>query len=85
MGELPASRVTPYKPPFTFTRLDIFDLFHVRRTCGSQKIYGCIFVCFVTRAIHIEDVSSVKTDSFIQTPRRFIALQGTAKEIWSDN
>ncbi len=85
MGELPASRVTPYETPFTFTGLDIFGPFHVKRGRGSQKIYGCIFICFVTRAIHIEDVSSLETDSFIQALRRFIALRDAAKEIWSDN
>ena len=79
MGELPAARVTPYEPPFTFTGLDIFGPFHVKRGRGSQKIY--IFVCFVTRAVHIEDVGSIETDSFIQALRRFISLHGAAKEI----
>ena len=65
--------------------LDIFGLFHVKRGRGSQKIYGCIFVCFVTRAAHIEDVGSLETDSFIQALRRFISSRGAAKEIWSDN
>ena len=85
MGELPTARVTAYEPPFTFTGLDFFGPFNIKRGRSSQKIYGCIFVCFATRAVHIEDVGSLETDSFIQALRRFIALRRAAKEIWSDN
>ena len=85
MGELPTARVTAYEPPFTFTGLDFFGPFNIKRGRSSQKIYGCIFVCFATRAVHIEDVGSLETDSFIQALRRFIALRRAAKEIWSHN
>ncbi|XP_067030727.1 uncharacterized protein [Acropora muricata] len=37
------------------------------------------------RAIHIEDVSSLETDTFIQALLRFIPVRGCPKEIWSDN
>ena len=48
-------------------------------------MYGCIFVCFTTRAIHIEDVGSLEADDFIQALRRFVCTRGATKEIWSDN
>ena len=35
--------------------------------------------------VHIEDVSSLETNSFIQALRRFISNRGYPKEIWSDN
>ena len=35
-------------------------------------------------AIHIEDVSSLETDAFIQALRKFISNRGCPKEIWSD-
>lgn len=85
MGDLPKARLTPYEPPFTYTGLDFFGPFYVKRGRGTEKVYGCIFVCFTTRAIHIEDVGSLEADDFIQALRRFICTRGAAKEIWSDN
>ena len=60
MGDLPKPRVMAYDPPFTFTRLDIFAPFITKRGRGSEKIYGCVFVCFSTRAIHIENVETAR-------------------------
>ena len=34
-------------------------------------MYGCLFTCFTSRSVHIEDVSSLETDSFTKAPRRF--------------
>jgi len=68
-----------------FSGLEIFGPFHVKRGRGSQKTYGCVIVCFATRAVHIEDVGSLETDSFIEALRRFISLRGADKEIWGDN
>ena len=42
-------------------------------------------MCFNSRAVHIEDVSSLETDTFILALRRFISVRGCPKEIWSDN
>ena len=85
MGDLPKARLTPYEPPFTYTGLDLFGPFYVKRGRGTEKVYDCIFVRFTTRAIHIEDVGSLEADDFIQALRRFICTRGAAKEIWSDN
>jgi hypothetical protein len=57
----------------------------VKRGRSSQKIYGCIFVCFTTRAVHIEDVGSLETDTFVLALRHFISVRGAAKKYWSDN
>ena len=87
MGDLPTARLTPHEPPFTYTGLDFFGPFYVKRACSTEKVYECIFVCLTSRAIHIEDVGvgSLETDAFIQALRRFICIRGAAKEIWSDN
>ena len=74
MGELTSVKVTLYEPPFTFTGLDIFRPFHVKRRRGSQNIY-------VTGSVHIEDVGSMETDSIIQALRRSTSLRGAAKKI----
>lgn len=36
----------------------------VRWGRGAEKVYRCLFTCFISRAVHIEDVSSLETDSF---------------------
>ncbi|XP_068735362.1 uncharacterized protein [Montipora capricornis] len=84
-ADLPKERLTPYDPPFTYTGVDFFGPFHVKRRRGTDKVYGCLFTCFTSRAVHIEDVSSQETDAFIQSLRRFISNRGCPKEIWSDN
>ena len=85
MGDLPKPRLTPHEPPFTYTGVDFFGPFHIKRGRGTEKVYGCIFVCLTCRAIHIEDVGSLESDAFIQALRRFISIRGAVKEVRSDN
>ncbi len=85
MADLPRERLVPYEPPFTYTGIDFFGPFLVKRGRSTEKVYGCIFVCFNCRAVHIEDASSLETDVFIQALRRFISNRGCPKMIWSDN
>jgi hypothetical protein len=49
------------------------------------KGYIAIFVCFVTKAIHIEVVTSLTIEAFLAALRRFIARWGKPKTIYSDN
>ena len=85
MASLPKDRTTPSNPPFTFTGVDCFGPFEVRRGRTTAKRYGVIFTCLTVRAIHIEVASSLNTESFINALRRFIARRGQPKEIRSDN
>lgn len=85
MASLPADRVTPRKPPFTFTGVDCFGPIEVKRGRTTVKRYGIIFTCLNLRAIHLEVANSLDTDSFINALRRFIARRGKPDEIRSDN
>ena len=49
------------------------------------KGYIAIFVCFATKAVHIEVVTSLTTESFLAPLRRFIARRGKPKTMYSDN
>ncbi|XP_058802015.1 uncharacterized protein LOC131670431 [Phymastichus coffea] len=66
MGNLPAERVTPARP-FTTTGLDYAGPFQVRTSKGrgqrAFKGYIALFVCFATKAIHLELVSDPTTPS----------------------
>ena len=46
MAELPKIRLTPYEPPFTFSGVDYFGPFYVKRGRGkvAEKRWGAIFV-----------------------------------------
>ena len=43
----------------------------VKRGQVTEKRWGCIFSCRTTRAVHMEVVGSLSTDSFIMALRRF--------------
>ena len=85
MVDLPADRVTPEKPPFSFVGVDCFGPFLVKRGRSQLKRYGVLHTCLVTRAVHIEGAYSMDTDSFINSMRRFIARQGTRELMRSGN
>ena len=85
MADLPADRVTPSKPPFTFAGVDCFGPFYVKRGRSTVKRYGVIFTCLAIRAIHIEIAHSLDTSSFINALRRFMARRGKPEEMRSDN
>ena len=45
----------------------------------------CLFVCFATKAIHLEAVSSLSTPAFLAAFSRFFARRGCPKDMYSDN
>jgi transposase InsO family protein len=49
------------------------------------KGYIAIFVCFATKAVHIEVVTSLTTEALLAALRRFIARRGKPKTMYSDN
>lgn len=59
MADLPSERVTPHKPPFTYTGVDCFGPFFVKRGRSREKRYGCLFTCMAIRAVHIEKLHSL--------------------------
>lgn len=88
MGDLPPERMQ-VAPPFTYVGVDVFgpwDIF-TRRTRGGQansKRWAVMFSCMSTRAVHIELIETMSTDSFINALRRLFAIRGSAKQIRSD-
>ncbi|KXJ13754.1 hypothetical protein AC249_AIPGENE5325 [Exaiptasia diaphana] len=83
MADLPSERVTP-SPPFTYTGMDVFGPFIIKEGRKELKRWGLIFTCMASRAIHLETLNAMNTESFINALRRFIARRGKVREIRSD-
>jgi hypothetical protein len=88
MGELPLLRVQPSRP-FLTTDVEYAGPISLRlettRSKAITKGYIAIFVCFATKAVHIEVVTSLTTEAFLAALRRFIARRGKPRTIYSDN
>ena len=88
MGQLPPSRTTP-SAPFTMTGIDYASPFVMKRGNTRKpvlvKSYIAIFVCFATKAVHIEIVSDLTTEAFIAALKRFISRRGLPTSIHTDN
>ena len=84
MADLPKERMSE-EPPFTYCGVDLFGSFLVKDGRKEVKRYGALYTCLSSRAIHIEVVYSLSTDSFIMSLRRFVARRGNVRMIRSDN
>ena len=85
MANLPPERCDPGKAPFSYTGIDCFGAFYVRQGRSEIKRYGCVFTCLMTRALHIEKLNNMDTDSFLNGLMRFGSRRGWPEKIWSDN
>lgn len=64
MAPLPELRTTPYMKAFTFTGVDYFGPVTVSIGRRTEKRWGALLTCLVTRAVHIEVAFDASTDSF---------------------
>ena len=88
MAPLPADRLSPTRP-FAITGMDyagpIPVLFSKGRGAKSTKGYVALFICMVTRAVHIEIVSDLTVEAFLAAYSRFCARRGVCSVLYSDN
>lgn len=88
MGHLPEARVRP-SPPFFNSGIDYAGPFSIKdrkgRGCKVTKCYICLFICFSTRALHLEVVSNLTTEAFLACFRRFVSRRGRPHQVFSDN
>lgn len=88
MAALPPER-TSVNRPFTTTGVDFAGPFDIKsfsgRACRISKGYVCVFVCFATKAVHLEAASDLSTATFLATFHRFIGRRGCPKSLFSDN
>ena len=71
--------------PFVVTGVDFTGALYVRATEGERKVYLCLFTCVASRAIHLEIVTNLTVESFLQAFRRFAGRRSFPKLLLSDN
>ena len=76
MADLPTLRCQPDAGPFSSVGVDIFGPFYVTVGRSQVKRYGCIFSCFTSRAVHVEEIDGLSADAFINCLIRFISHRG---------
>lgn len=86
MSDLSLERLQP-SPPFSAAGVDFFGPFTIRgevqkRTHG--KCYGVFFVCFASRAVHIDVSKDYSTDRFLHVLRWFASIRGWPSKLYSD-
>lgn len=86
MSDLPVERLQP-SPPFSTVGVDFFGPFTIRGEVQKRvrgKCYGVIFVCFTSRAVHVDVSKDYSTDRFLQVLRRFASIRGWPSKLYSD-
>ena len=63
----------------------MFGIFYAKVGRSEVKRYGCLYTCFSTRAIQIEVLNNLETDTFINGFVRFVSRRGYPQKVWSDN
>ncbi|KAF2886826.1 hypothetical protein ILUMI_19347 [Ignelater luminosus] len=68
--------------PFEISGVDFAGPVYLKE---NQKGWICLFTCAVYRAVHLELVTSLSTDAFLEVLRHVIARRGRSTIIYSDN
>ncbi|GFS33764.1 integrase catalytic domain-containing protein [Trichonephila inaurata madagascariensis] len=78
---LPALRVEQ-SAPFSVVGIDFGGPLYTK---DENKHYIVLFTCAVTRALHLELVNNLTTETFLLALRRFISRRGLCSKILTDN
>ncbi|XP_037929829.1 uncharacterized protein LOC119664405, partial [Teleopsis dalmanni] len=88
MGDLPEYRVN-VSAPFAHCGVDYAGPLLIKCSKGrgqkTFKGYVAVFVCMATKALHLELVSDMTSDSFLAALKRLFARRGKCSHIYSDN
>ena len=83
---LPTSRVSDGRA-FSTTGVDYAGPLYVKSSTGDQrptKVYIALFTCAVVRAVHLEVVEDLSSESFIRAFRRFVSRRRVPERLISD-
>lgn len=81
---LPQTRILESRA-FENIGTDFAGPLYITENGKSKKVYIMLLTCAVTRAIHLELVPDITTESCLRGLRRFMARRGVPSTIYSDN
>ena len=84
MADLPED-CSKTEGPFVYSGVDMFGPFHTKLGRKSMKRHVALFICLSSKAIHLEVVHEMSTNSFINALRRFLARRGHVRVLRADN
>lgn len=93
MGQLPVERITVGEP-FATTGCDFAGPFIIKRTVGrpsrksvqvEEKAWIVVFICLISRAVHIEVIFGLTVHDFLAAFERFVYRKGRCFKLFSDN
>lgn len=85
MADVPNDRVNQNRAFLITGAGPIPMVIKYRGTASHQKCWIAIFVCMITRAVHIDLVTDNTSMAFIMCFERFIARRGHCNRLYSDN
>nr|XP_042897354.1 uncharacterized protein LOC122269252 [Parasteatoda tepidariorum] len=88
MADLPKERTRP-NYPFNITGIDFCGPFSIKfknqRKGVTNKVYVAVYICLCTKAIHLDFVTDLTSQSFIASLKRFFGRRGKCSKIMTDN
>lgn len=88
MGNLPSDRLEPCRP-FLKVGIDYLGPLYIKqgnkRSKTKVKVWVALFVCMVSKAVHLEVVGDLTTECFINVLKRMTARRGKISDIYCDN
>ena len=85
MGQIPEARLKE-APAFTTCGVD-YAVLKTNNLRNSPTVKGflSVFVCFISKAVHLEVVTGKTTETFLAALKRFTSRRGLPQDIYSDN
>ena len=85
MAPLPPERLQQ-NLAFSIVGVDTAGPIKVKNDCGKTvDVHIAVWTCFSTRAVHLNVLNSLHTDSIISALKEFTYRRGVPKQIYSDN
>jgi len=81
---LPQARIKEGRP-FEVTGVDFTGALYVKNHGIESKVYICLFTCGLSRAVHLEVVTDLSVEMFLQAFRRFTSKRSLPCLMLSDD
>lgn len=85
MGDLPGYRLASYESVFKYMIIDVCGPFAIRVNRRTEKRWLLVLSCLTTRAVIIEVLHTLDSQSFLMALQNHINLRGAPFRIISDN